>query len=119
MPATNVDLANTANVEASIAMDDRMDMILAICLPILFVLLSLPVTITRMAMMGLNCIAVREEVMETELGNQTLKDDVQKARTGISGRLSTAICCGIMGAVISSLVMIILATVTTVKIISS
>ena len=69
MPATNVDLANTANVEASIAMDDRMDMILAICLPILFVLLSLPVTITRMAMMGLNCIAVREEVMETELGN--------------------------------------------------
>ena len=67
MPATNVDLANTANLEASIAMDDTMDLIVAIAVPMLLILVSLPVTITRVAMIGLNCVAVREEVMSKPL----------------------------------------------------
>ena len=73
MPATNVDLANTANLEASIAMDDTMDLIVAIAVPMLLVLVSLPVTITRVAMIGLNCVVVREEVMSTESGQQSLR----------------------------------------------
>ena len=43
MPATNVDLANSANLEASIAMDDTMDLVMAIAVPMLLVLVSLPV----------------------------------------------------------------------------
>ena len=68
MPATNVDLANSANLEASISMDDTMDLIVSIAVPMLLVLVSLPVTITRVAMIGLNCVVVREDVMGTESG---------------------------------------------------
>ena len=66
MPATNVDLANSANLEASIAMDDTMDLVMAIAVPMLLVLVSLAVTITRVAMLGLNCLVVRDDMVKKE-----------------------------------------------------
>lgn len=118
MPATNVDLANTANLEASIAMDDTMDLIVAIAVPMLLVLVSLPVTITRVAMIGLNCVVVREEVMSTESGQQSLRQEVQRARKGVSGRLGLSICCGVSGAVVTSLFMLIGTSLLAVKLFS-
>ena len=49
MPATNVDLANSANLEASIGMDDTMDLMMAITVPMMLVMVSLPVAITSAA----------------------------------------------------------------------
>ena len=118
MPATNVDLANSANLEASISMDDTMDLIVSIAVPMLLVLVSLPVTITRVAMIGLNCVVVREDVMGTESGRQSLKQEIQRARRGVSGRLGLSICCGVSGAVVTSLVMLIGTSLLAVKLFS-
>ena len=118
MPATNVDLANSANLEASITMDDTMDLMVAIAVPMILVLVSLPVTITRVAMIGLNCIVVRDEVMENESGQQSLKQEIQHARKGVSWRLGLSICCGVSGAIVTSVVMLIGTSILAVKLVT-
>ena len=118
MPATNVDLANSANLEASITMDDTMDLMVAIAVPMILVLVSLPVTITRVAMIGLNCIVVRDEVMENESGQQSLKEEIQHARKGVSWRLGLSICCGVSGAIVTSVVMLIGTSILAVKLVT-
>jgi len=115
MPATNVDLANSANLEASITMDDTMDLVVSIVVPMLLVLVSLPVTITRVAMMRLNCLVVREEVMKNESGQESLQQEIQRARKGVSWRLGLSICCGVSGAVVTSVIMLIITAVLAVK----
>ena len=118
MPATILDLANSANLEASIATDDTLDLIIAITVPMLLVLVSLPATITRVAMIGLNCVVVRQEEMATETGHQSLKQEIQRARKGVSGRLGLSICCGVGGAVVTSLVLLIGTSLLAVKLFS-
>jgi len=118
MPATNVDLANSANLEASITMDDTMDLVVAIAVPMMLVLVSLPVTITRVAMIGLNCLVVRDEVMTTESGQQSLKDEIQRARSGVSWRLGLSICCGVTGAVVTSVIMLIGTSILAAKLLT-
>ena len=118
MPATNVDLANSANLEASIAMDDTMDLVMAIAVPMLLVLVSLPVTITRVAMLGLNCLVVRDDMVTQESGQENLKQELQAAREGVSWRLGLTICCGVGGAVVTSVVMLIGTAVVAVKLLS-
>jgi len=118
MPATNLDLANSANLEASIATDETMDMIIAVAVPLLLVLVSLPVTITRVAMIGMNCLVVRQELMATETGHQSLKEEIHRARKGISGRLCLSICCGVGAAVVTSLVLLAGTSLIAVKLFS-
>jgi len=118
MPATNVDLANSANLEASITMDDTMDLVVAITVPMMLVLVSLPVTITRVAMIGLNCLVVRDEVMTTESGQQSLKEEIQRARSGVSWRLGLSICCGVIGAVVTSVIMLIGTSILAAKLLT-
>ena len=102
MPATNVDLANSANLKASIIMNDTMDLMMAITVPIMLVLVSLPVTITRVEMLSLNCLIVRDDMGTKEPRQEGRKQELQAARKSVSWRLGLTICWGVGGAVVSS-----------------
>ena len=47
MPSTQLDLANSDTMEAAILTDDSLDLVVAVALPSVMVLLSLPITVTR------------------------------------------------------------------------
>ena len=119
MPATNVDLANSANLEASIKMDEVMDLIVSIAIPILLAIISLPVTVTRIAMIGMDCVIVKDSVMSTDSNtNHTIKQEVNRARKGTSANVGISICCGIGGAVITSIVVLITTAFLAIKLFS-
>ena len=101
MPSTQLDLANAADMEAAILTDDNLDLIMSIVLPSLMVLLTLPITVTRLAVLGMDCIMVRRRTLTTG------HDQSWGVRTGVS------LVCGLMSGMITS-VIILLATAAAV-----
>ena len=101
MPSTQLDLANAADMEAAILTDDNLDLIMSIVLPSLMVLLTLPITVTRLAVLGMDCIMVRRRTLTTG------HDQSWGVRTCVS------LVCGLMSGMITS-VIILLATAAAV-----
>jgi len=110
-----MDLASAMNID--IITDESLDMIVSIALPGLMVLLTLPITLTRLALLGMECYLIKrdkyrhETITETtDDEDQTLEDSISAARQGVAGRLSVSLCCGLLATVITSIILL-LATV--------
>ena len=59
MPITRMDLGGMEAMQATVNMDPWLDKAIAIAAPLLLVLITLPVTITRAALLGLDCVVLR------------------------------------------------------------
>ena len=59
MPITRMDLGGMESMQATVNMDPWLDKAIAIAAPLLLVLITLPVTITRAALLGLDCVVLR------------------------------------------------------------
>ena len=64
------------------------------------VLLTLPATLTRAALLGLDCVVLRREAVEERGGS------LAEARQGLGPRLSVALACGLLGALLTSLLVL-------------
>jgi len=106
MPITRMDLGGMESMQATVNMDPWLDKAIAIAAPLLLVLITLPATIVRAALLGLDCVVLRREVAEDESGS------LQRARQGLGHRVSVALVCGLLGAIVTSL--IVIATVAAV-----
>ena len=58
-PITWMDLGGMEAMQATVNMDPWLDKAIAIAAPLLLVLITLPVTITRAALLGLDCVVLR------------------------------------------------------------
>ena len=76
VPSSELDLANASNMLADLETDDNWDLIFSLALPSLAVILSLPLTLTRVALLGLDCLLVRK----SQLG-----ESLAGARRGLGG----------------------------------
>lgn len=100
MPITRMDLGGMESMQATVNMDPWLDKVIAIAAPLLLVLITLPATIVRAALLGLDCVVLRREVSEDESGS------LQRARQGLGHRVSAALVCGLLGAIVTSLIVI-------------
>jgi len=100
MPITRMDLGGMESMQATVNMDPWLDKAIAIAAPLLLVLITLPATIVRAALLGLDCVVLRREVTEDESGS------LQRARQGLGHRVSAALVCGLLGAIVTSLIVI-------------
>jgi len=106
MPITRMDLGGMESMQATVSMDPWLDKAIAIAAPLILVLITLPATIVRAALLGLDCVVLRRDVAEDERGS------LQRARQGLGHRVSAALVCGLLGAMITSI--IVIATVAAV-----
>ena len=97
VPSSELDLANASNMLADLETDDNWDLILSLALPATLVVLSLPLTVTRLALLGLDCLLIR-----SSRSAQT----VRQARRGLAGRLSLSLCCGVLSALVTSVTLL-------------
>lgn len=59
MPITRMDLGGMESMQATVNMDPWLDKVIAIAAPLLLVLITLPATIVRAALLGLDCVVLR------------------------------------------------------------
>ena len=59
MPITRMDLGGMESMQATVSMDPWLDKAIAIAAPLLLVLITLPATIVRAALLGLDCVVLR------------------------------------------------------------
>ena len=59
MPITRMDLGGMESMQATVNMDPWLDKAIAIAAPLLLVLITLPATIVRAALLGLDCVVLR------------------------------------------------------------
>ena len=97
VPSSELDLANASNMLADLETDDNWDLILSLALPATLVVLSLPLTVTRLALLGLDCLLIR-----SSRSAQT----VRQARSGLASRLSLSLCCGVLSALVTSVTLL-------------
>ena len=97
VPSSELDLANASNMLADLETDDNWDLILSLALPATLVVLSLPLTVTRLALLGLDCLLIR-----SSRSAQT----VRQARSGLACRLSLSLCCGVLSALVTSVTLL-------------
>ena len=114
MPPTKVDLAGLSHLTAVVdASNGRLQEHLAVGLPSLLLVLSLPVTLVRLAVMGMDCVAVRTEVLDTPCQpgpareGVTLRREVERAGRGghAQARTGMALCCGVLAACVSTVIL--------------
>ena len=108
MPSSELDLSNASDMLADLETDDNWDLILSPAPPATLLLLSLPLTLTRVALLGLDCLLVRGPG----------PDQVSEARRGLGPRLSLSLCCGVLSAIITSLTLLSVIAVLVLKLAS-
>ena len=106
LPSRELDLGSASDLVADLKTDDNWDLIFSLALPSLAVLLSLPLTITRVALLGLDCLLIR---------TTKLPENVKEARRGLGGRLSLSLCCGVVSAIVSSVTLLAIISLTLLK----
>ena len=106
LPSRELDLGSATDLVADLETDDNWDLIFSLALPSLAVILSLPLTITRVALLGLDCLLIRKS---------KLAENVTEARRGLGGRLSLSLCCGVMSALITSITLLAIIAVVVLK----
>jgi len=115
-PITWMDLGGMEAMQAVLNMDPWLDKAFTIATlpppPLLLVLITMPVTITRTALLGLDCIVLRQDVTEDMNGS------LQSARQGLGYRVSMALVCDLLGAVITSIIVISAAAAIAAKLTS-
>ena len=94
VPSRELDLGSASDLVADLETDDNWDLIFSLALPSLAVVLSLPLTITRVALLGLDCLLIR---------TSRLAENMSEARRGLGGRLSLSLCCGVISAIVTSI----------------
>ena len=76
----------------------------------MMVMVTLPVTITRMTMLDLDCLVVNKNEMgigrkeNLHIGPVSLREEVASARRGLGSKTGLSICCGVLGIVMVSVV---------------
>ena len=106
LPSRELDLGSASDLVADLQTDDNWDLIISVALPSLAILLSLPLTITRVALLGLDCLLVR---------TTKLPENLKEARRGLGGRLSLSLCCGVISAIVSSVTLLAIIALTVLK----
>ena len=106
VPSRELDLGSASDLVADLETDDNWDLIFSLALPSLAVILSLPLTITRVALLGLDCLLIRKS---------KLAENVTEARRGLGGRLSLSLCCGVISALITSLTLLAIVALIVMK----
>ena len=97
VPSRELDLGSASDLVADLETDDNWDLIFSLALPSLAVVLSLPLTITRVALLGLDCLLIR---------TSRLAENMSEARRGLGGRLSLSLCCGVISAIVTSITLL-------------
>ena len=80
IPGSHFDFANSPKLQTSVTLDDKTNQLVSILLPLVFIILTLPTTITRMAMRGMNCVVVKVDAFEQVAEQNNLKLEIQRAR---------------------------------------
>ena len=106
VPSRELDLGSASDLVADLETDDNWDLIFSVALPSLAVILSLPLTITRVALLGLDCLLVRKSPQVENLTD---------ARRGLGGRLSLSLFCGVISAIITSLTLLAIVALIVMK----
>ena len=106
VPSRELDLGSASDLVADLETDDNWDLIFSVALPSLAVILSLPLTITRVALLGLDCLLVRKSPQV---------ENLTEARRGLGGRLSLSLCCGVISAIITSLTLLAIVALIVMK----
>ena len=109
IPSREVDLGNAPNMVVDLKTDDNWDLILSLALPALMILLSLPLSLTRTALLGLDCLLIRRSRLGSDLG---------EARRGLGARLSLSLGCGVLAAIITSLTVLAIIAAVILKLAS-
>ena len=106
VPSRELDLGSASDLVADLETDDNWDLIFSLALPSLAVILSLPLTLTRIALLGLDCLLVRK----SQLG-----ESLAGARRGLGGRLSLSLCCGVISAIVTSITLLAVVALIVLK----
>ena len=106
VPSRELDLGSASDLVADLETDDNWDLIFSLALPGLAVILSLPLTLTRVALLGLDCLLVRK----SQLG-----ESLAGARRGLGGRLSLSLCCGVISAIVTSITLLAVVALIVLK----
>ena len=106
VPSRELDLGSASDLVADLETDDNWDLIFSLALPSLAVILSLPLTLTRIALLGLDCLLVRK----SQLG-----ESLAGARRGLGGRLSLSLCCGVISAIVTSITLLAVVALVVLK----
>ena len=112
-PPREVDLTQVLNMD--IITDDTLDMIVAIALPVIMLLLTLPITLTRVAMLGLDCIMIRRNTDDSEGGHHATLGD---RRAGLGPRVTMTLCCGLVAGMVTTIIVLTAAVIVGIKIAS-
>ena len=110
MPGSQIDFADSPDLQTSVTISDETDVSASIVVPIILVILTLPATITRVAMRGMDCVMVRKDIMDQAAEQKSIKQEVQRARNGVSRRLGLSLCFGGLG--VSVIAAVILAVIS-------
>ena len=106
VPSRELDLGSASDLVADLETDDNWDLIFSLALPSLAVILSLPLTLTRIALLGLDCLLVRKSQLDESLAG---------ARRGLGGRLSLSLCCGVISAIVTSITLLAVVALIVLK----
>ena len=106
VPSRELDLGSASDLVADLETDDNWDLIFSLALPSLAVILSLPLTLTRVALLGLDCLLVRKSQLDESLAG---------ARRGLGGRLSLSLCCGVISAIVTSITLLAVVALIVLK----
>jgi len=110
-PQNIKNLVKSDSMEASILTNDNLDLIMAIVLPTVMIMLTLPITFTRLAMLGLDCILVRKEVLDEEVSS----GQIGIARKGVATRLTMSLMCGLIAGLVTSIIILSITAGISVK----
>ena len=110
LPYTHLDMGDSANMSAILTIDQRLRWTIAIAVCIIMILVTLPTTITRVAMFNLDCLVVRqaENPQQRENGLSRLRKELPKNRVGTTTKTGTAVCCGAFGLLMVAVVIVMI-----------
>jgi len=111
LPITHMDLGGMESMQATVDMDEWLDLLVAVAAPLLLALLTLPATLTRAALLGLDCVVLRREEVESS-------GSLASARGSLGGRVTTALACGLLGALLTSILVLAAVAALTAKLTS-
>ena len=118
MPGSHFDFANSPKLQTSVTLDDETDQLVSILLPLVLIIITLPTTITRMAMMGMNCVVVKIDAFEQVAEQNNLKLEMKRAREGVPLRLAVSLCFGVLGISLAA-IMVLVTLLVSVKLFSN
>ena len=105
-------MGDGSDILATLTLEQGLEWTIAMVLCSVMVMITLPATITRIAMLNLDCFVVktneirREQKTDLHNDSASLREDVARARKGHGPRTGTAICCGALGLIMASIVIV-------------